>query len=101
MTGPSNDFEPGEVEKVRFRIDNSYPQNYVVIRNKYDEQGRSIPVHDTSWDILQRISEKRFGDVGLDGFMAWWFVSIKTLPGSAMLITTIGGKLTECVGSKI
>lgn len=74
-TCPPDDFEPGELEHVRYGIDNFFPQNYTVVSND-DGMDVGVPVHDACWKIFERISKMRLGNVDLQGFMALWFVGV-------------------------
>ncbi|CZR50430.1 uncharacterized protein PAC_00302 [Phialocephala subalpina] len=70
-TCPPDDFEPGDLEHVRYGIDNFFPQNYCVV-DMDDDMGVGVPVHDACWMIFERVCKMRLGKVDLQGFMALW-----------------------------
>lgn len=66
-TCPPDDFEPGELEHVRYGIDNFFPQNYIVSGDIDESVG--VPVHEACWKIFERVCTLRLGKVDLQGFM--------------------------------
>ncbi|KAF8850332.1 hypothetical protein BDZ45DRAFT_633073 [Acephala macrosclerotiorum] len=70
-TCPPDDFEPGDLEHVRYGVDNFFPQNYCVV-SMDDDMGVGVPVHDACWKIFERVCKMRLGNVDLQGFMALW-----------------------------
>lgn len=76
-TCPPDDLEPGELEHVRYEIDNFFPQNYSVVGGSDQEWG--VPIHDSCWKIFERVCKQRLGKVDLQGFMALWMVSFEDL----------------------
>lgn len=95
-TCPPDDFEAGELEHVRYGIDNFFPQNYTVVSND-DGMDVGIPVHDACWKIFERISKTKLGKVDLQGFMALWFVSVSILKSRAATDAGHRGKPVGCV----
>ncbi|PVH69996.1 hypothetical protein DL98DRAFT_521866 [Cadophora sp. DSE1049] len=66
-----DDWEPGELAKIRFGIDTFFPRNYGISTHS-DEMQVGIPVHASCWEIFERVSKLRLGEVDLQGFMALW-----------------------------
>lgn len=69
---PQDDFDCGRLDKVRYGVDNLFPQNYQVVEDGDMETG--VPVHVACWKIFERLSMMRLGRVELQGFMALWKV---------------------------
>lgn len=74
-TEAPDDFETGNLSKIRFGVDWFIGQNYDIGVAGEDEHF-GVPVHAHCWEIFERVCRLKLGAVDLQGFMALWWVSI-------------------------
>jgi len=74
-SGAPNDFEIAPLTAIRYGVDDIFGQNYYVVGDDDDGSQWGVPIHDSCWQIFQRISQLRLGKIDLQGFMALWEVS--------------------------
>ena len=73
-TRPPSDFETGPFAAVRYGVEDLFGQNYHVLDDITMTWG--FPIHDSCWQIFQRVSMLRLRVVDLQGLFALWEVNV-------------------------
>jgi hypothetical protein len=79
-SGPPDDFETAPLTAILYGVDNLFGQNFHVAGDDNDDDSQwGVPIHNSCWQMFQRVSQLLLGKVDVQGFMALWEVSHFTI----------------------